>query len=140
MRLRTVPPLAVVLAACVIPAPAKGAALGHENRLGPAVAFDGSNDPEVAGSRPTGAAADVFGARVNEAGAVLDPGGIPISGAPGDQRAAAVAFDGRNFVVVWDDQRSTSSGPDIYSAAASARPASSSTPAGSPSRPRRGLS
>jgi hypothetical protein len=115
-RLRAVIPLAAVLAACVIPGPAKGAALGHENRLRPAVAFDGTYYLVVWEARRPGAAADVFGARVNEAGGVLDPGGIPISGAPGDQRVPAVAFDGTNFVVVWQDERSAFSGPDVYGA------------------------
>jgi hypothetical protein len=59
-----------------------------------------------------GAGLDIFGARVDLAGNVLDPIGFLISGAPGDQNDPAIAFDGTNFLVVWSDTRS--GGMDIY--------------------------
>ena len=57
---------------------------------------------------------DVYGARVDAAGAVLEPGGIPISArSVSSQDHNAVAWDGTNFLVVWRDTRS---GSHIYGA------------------------
>ena len=42
---------------------------------------------------------DIYGARVSQAGALLDPAGIAISAASHGQMYPAVAFDGVNFVV-----------------------------------------
>ncbi len=60
------------------------------------------------------AVSDLYGARVSPSGEVLDPCGIAISGAVGSQRWPSVAFDGNNFVVVWEDSRNY--GFDIYCA------------------------
>lgn len=63
--------------------------------------------------RPT---ADVYCARVEAAtGKPLDPGGIPVCTAPDLQQWPAVAFDGANFLVVWQDFRSGRRN-DIYAA------------------------
>ena len=40
---------------------------------------------------------------MSPAGAVLDPDGIPISTAADDQTQPAVAFDGTNYLVAWQD-------------------------------------
>jgi hypothetical protein len=59
---------------------------------------------------------DVYGARVDPSGAVLDATGIPISTAPGFQRAPAVASGGGSFMVVWNDGRNGSDAPDLFGA------------------------
>ena len=70
----------------------------------PSVAFDGTNY-FVAWDGRAVATWDIYGARVTPAGGVLDAGGIPISTADNDQLSPAVGFDGRNFLVVWQDDR-----------------------------------
>ena len=50
---------------------------------------------------------DIWGARVNRAGAVLDPDAIPISRAPNAQARPAVASAGSDFLVIWRDTRNT---------------------------------
>jgi hypothetical protein len=49
---------------------------------------------------------DIYGTRVTIDGKVLDPQGIPISVAPGDQMFPSVTWNGENFFVVWQDYRS----------------------------------
>jgi Protein of unknown function (DUF3152) len=108
MRARTA--LAILLTLCVAP-PAAG-----QQRYTPAVAFDGTNYLVVWQELRPGATRDLYAARVSEAGVVLDPLGIPISKAAGHQWAPAVAFDGSSFVVVWQDDRSAATRPDVYGA------------------------
>ncbi len=58
---------------------------------------------------------DIFGVRVDTGGAILDPAGIEIAAVSGYQEHPSVAFDGENFLVVWDDTREYSY-EDIYCA------------------------
>jgi Protein of unknown function (DUF3152) len=109
MRARTT--LATALLALVLSAPAQG-----QQRYAPAVAFDGTNYLVVWQEQRPGATRDIYAARVSEAGVILDRLGIPISKAAGNQWAPAVAFDGSSFVVVWQDDRSASTRPDVYGA------------------------
>src|SRR5437667_5198882 len=51
---------------------------------------------------------DIYAARLDHAGRVLDVPGFPISKAPHSQLNPAVAFDGTNFLVVWQDFRDDS--------------------------------
>jgi hypothetical protein len=43
----------------------------------------------------------VYGARICMSGEVLDPGGIQIAAGPGNRQSPAVAFNGTEFLVVW---------------------------------------
>ena len=80
----------------------------------PAVAYDGSNYLVVWQDARAGSY-DIYAARVSAAGAVLEADGIAVSTASGDQTHPAVAFDGANFLVLWQDYRSGTS-YDIYGA------------------------
>ncbi|MHB8879804.1 MAG: hypothetical protein ACYC8T_39450, partial [Myxococcaceae bacterium] len=77
----------------------------------PAVAWDG-NDYLVVWQDARNFADDIYGARVSAAGAVQDASGIAISTAASDQISPAVAWDGTNYLVVWQDARNFAS--DIY--------------------------
>jgi hypothetical protein len=49
---------------------------------------------------------DVYAARITPEGEVLDPNGVLVSGGIENQALPKVAWDGANFVVVWQDGRS----------------------------------
>ena len=49
---------------------------------------------------------DIFGARVDQSGTVLDAGGIAVSAAASDQVDPALAFNGADYLVAWADSRS----------------------------------
>lgn len=77
----------------------------------PAIAFDGTNHLVAWTDRRNGGA-DIFATRVNASGQALDPGGIAVSTAAGDQASPTIAFDGANYLVAWEDSRGDTS--DIY--------------------------
>lgn len=85
----------------------------EDARYSPSVAFNGtcylvvwqdSRNPSY----------DIYGARVSLAGMVLDPDGLPVCTHVNSQRSPAVAAAGDTFLVVWEDNRNTSSDWDIY--------------------------
>lgn len=82
----------------------------------PAVASDGTAYLVVWEDWRSGGCCGIFGTRITSAGVVLDPAGIAIStGQPGNaDDVPALAFDGRNYLVTWDDRRSGAS--DVYGA------------------------
>ncbi len=80
----------------------------------PAVAFDGTNYL-VAWEDYRNGSYDIYAARVTPAGAVLDPRGFAVSTAADEHRNPAVAFDGANFLVAWEDWRGGQN-PNIYGA------------------------
>jgi hypothetical protein len=84
----------------------------------PAVAWNGTDFLVVWQDRRSGNTYDIYGTRVSGAGGVLDPAGIPLSTAADDQPAPAVAWNGTNFFVAWQDSRAGST--DIYGAGVSA--------------------
>jgi len=70
-------------------------------QLASAVAFDGTNYLVVwQGSRD--APYRIYGSRVSRDGTVLDGSGITISSELGTQTSPAVAFDGNDYLVVWE--------------------------------------
>ncbi|MFY0575125.1 hypothetical protein ACN28S_12805 [Cystobacter fuscus] len=81
----------------------------------PSVVHDGVNFLVVWQDYRNGNA-DIYGARVNSVGTVLDTGGITISNGTSSQYSPSVAHDGVNALVVWHDYRSDDNYPDIYGA------------------------
>jgi len=81
----------------------------------PSIAFDGTTYLVVWQDERSGQHHDIYGARVDQAGVVLDPSGIAVSTSANIERYPSVAFDGTNYLVVWEDYRNTSN-PDIYGA------------------------
>ncbi|RKH01230.1 HYR domain-containing protein [Corallococcus carmarthensis] len=72
----------------------------------PAVSFDGSRFLVAwSDSRNDPVSSDVHGARVDAAGTVLDPAGIPISTATGRQSNPSIASVAGTFLVTWEDTR-----------------------------------
>ncbi len=86
-----------------------------DNQEYPAIVFGGLNFFVVWQDRRNGADYDIYGARVDQDGVVLDPDGIAISTAANSQEAPSVSFDGTNYFVVWQDGRNGGD-YDIYGA------------------------
>ncbi len=80
----------------------------------PAIAFDGINYLVVWQDKRGGTYYDIYGTRVDQSGSVLNPAGISISNATLNQVEPEVAFDGTNYLVVWEDYRNNATLPDIY--------------------------
>jgi hypothetical protein len=81
----------------------------------PAIAFDGTNYFVVWEDQRLGSYSDTYGARVDQSGVVLDPNGIAISTAQYRQSWPSIAFDGMNYLIVWQDSRGVQAW-DIYGA------------------------
>jgi phosphoribosylformylglycinamidine (FGAM) synthase PurS component len=90
-------------------------AVAEDDQLTPAVAFDGTDFLAAWEDYRNGSVSDIYGARLTAQGVVRDPAGIPISSAQNAQLMPALAFDGTNLLVAWEDYRSVSSF-DIYGA------------------------
>ncbi len=83
----------------------------------PDVVFDGDRYAVVWQDYRTNVDYDIYLSRVTADGTVLDPSGIIVSGAAGDQQEPAIAFNGREYLMIWQDGRG-SAGLDIYGARA----------------------
>ncbi|MDP8224423.1 MAG: hypothetical protein P9L99_13755 [Candidatus Lernaella stagnicola] len=75
-------------------------------------AFDGTNFL-VVWDDLRGSAYDIYGSRVTEAGAVLDPAGLALSSASGNQYEPVAAFGISDYLVAWHDYRASGL-PDVY--------------------------
>jgi hypothetical protein len=84
----------------------------------PAVAFGGTQYFVAWQDKRSGVAFDIYGSRVTTDGDVLEPAGLALSTAVGDERRPAVAFAGSHFLAVWQDQRNANY--DIYATQVSA--------------------
>jgi large repetitive protein len=76
---------------------------GTNDQCCPDLAFDGTNFLAVCADWRSGG--DIYGARVTPQGQVLDSVGFAIFQAAEAQDNPTLAFDGANFLVVWDDRR-----------------------------------
>lgn len=82
----------------------------------PVIGCDGTRCLVAWQDARNGSSLDVYAARVSIAtGSVLDPTGIAVTSATGDQKAPAVASDGTNFAILWQDYRNGTTA-DIYGA------------------------
>jgi len=74
----------------------------------PSVASLGTGNSLVAwqDGRAPSSAADVYAARVNDKGVVLDPNGLAICNQPDDQKYIDTAGFAGQYIVVWEDRRS----------------------------------
>jgi len=89
-------------------------ARGANQELNPAVAFNGTNYLVVWEDRRHGSLRAIYGARIDQAGEVLDPAGIRLSQAANEQVSPAVASNGTDWLVAWQDGRPGASQDDIY--------------------------
>jgi hypothetical protein len=94
--------------------PIASASLAQEH---PDVVYDGDRYAVVWQDKRTNVNYNIYLSRVTVDGVVLDPSGIIVSGASGDQEEPAIEFNGRDYVMVWQDGRG-SAGTDIYGARA----------------------
>jgi len=89
--------------------------IGHQET--PAVIYDGANLLVVWVDKRNSPSLspDVYATRVKLPSLVLDPNGLVVSAAPAVQLKPALATNGTDYLVVWQDNRAhNSSGVDIY--------------------------
>jgi len=80
----------------------------------PAAAFDGTNYLLAWRDTRTGFGPDIVGTMVTPAGMVLNSTGIPIATASGFQgNQPQIAFDGTNYLVVWEDIKTLGFSPPV---------------------------
>src|SRR6266545_2102639 len=91
-----------------------------QSQYSPSIGWNGSNYL-VVWTDDRGGSGDIYMARVSPNGEVLDPDGILASLSANPQYVASIAWDGENYLVVWEDGRTGSyNSRDIYAARLSA--------------------
>lgn len=84
-------------------------------QVSPSIAFNGSVFLAVWADTRSTFDIDIYGARLDASGNLLDPAGILICGTAAIQRRPVVSSNGDIFMVAWEDERNGSeSGTDIY--------------------------
>jgi hypothetical protein len=73
------------------------------NRGYPSVAFDGTNYLVAWADGRRHDSADIYAARITKGGSVLDPQGIPLVVGGDNHIFPVAAFNGTNYLLVWDD-------------------------------------
>jgi Divergent InlB B-repeat domain len=81
-------------------------AVAEGPQVQPDVVFDGQNFVVVWMDGRYGEGWELYGARVDGAGRILDPAGIPIAAGPGDRSWPRIESDGSSSLVVWSELRS----------------------------------
>ncbi|MBI2926477.1 MAG: cadherin-like domain-containing protein, partial [Verrucomicrobia bacterium] len=90
---------------------------GANTEQNAAVASNGTHYLIAWNDNRNGVDYDIYGARLERDGTVLDPTALPISTASGEQSSPKVASNGADFLVVWQDLRnSATTGYDVYGA------------------------
>jgi hypothetical protein len=75
------------------------------NQESPSVAFDGSNHLVVWHDYRNGTVSDIYGARVDTSGVIVDTTGFPISRGPSYEYNPALVFGDSWYLVTWEDTR-----------------------------------
>jgi hypothetical protein len=83
-------------------------ATGPKDQTFPQIASSGRESLVVWTDRRLAAEENIFAARVDQSGKVLDPEGIPITTASNNQNYPSVGWNGRQYLVAWVDQRDSS--------------------------------
>jgi len=78
-----------------------GIATGSDNQEKPAIAFGGSTYLVAWQDDSPGTHSNIYAARLNTAGAVLDPAGIAIATTASDEDQVTVAYGSSRFLVAW---------------------------------------
>ncbi len=96
-----------------------GIAIGTavNSQQAPAVAFDGTNYFVVWSDGRRGSGTDIYGARVSQAGAVLDANGVAVSASTAFNLLKdnpALAFNGTNYLVIWEEQTSFTASSNLF--------------------------
>lgn len=77
------------------------------NQAAPRIASNGK-ESLVVWTDARGRDQDIFAARIDRSGKVLDPEGIPVTSVSNNQNFPTVGWNGRHFLVAWVDQRDSS--------------------------------